>query len=438
MSASASCRWHLPRTAYRESERMVRRAGLRLRRPARGAPGAPAARPAPPGTGSARRRPAPRPRRSGWPGAAPAGRCGPARARAGAGSPWCAALALVAARPARGRWRAGSTCDSSTTTSARTDPFSEITGGRPRRRSDGALNILLVGTDSRDPDAAARPGRQVARRHDHRDAHPGQPRQGVPGLASRATSTCRAAESAEAGAANAERGKINARLRVRRAAADRADRRVLHRRPDGPRDGDRLRRLQGGHRRARRRRPATSSGPITSIHKPFRTFQKGLNHMNGAEALDWIRQRKQFPDGDFARMRHQQEFLRALHGQGGQHRHADQPRQAQRLPQRGHQRGHRRPGLLAGRHGAAVPQPARREPQVPDQPATAAPTPSAASRWWSPTRRRRWPCTRRCPSDKMAEWVAANRGTEGQEADGDSPRTFRVSVSKLRDISNFS
>ena len=51
---------------------------------------------------------------------------------------------------------------------------------------------------------------------------------------------------------------------------------------------------------------------ITSIHKPFRTFKKGINHMNGAEALDWIRQRKQFPDGDFARMRHQQEFLRAL------------------------------------------------------------------------------------------------------------------------------
>lgn len=51
---------------------------------------------------------------------------------------------------------------------------------------------------------------------------------------------------------------------------------------------------------------------VTSIHKPYRTFTKGMNHMNGAEALDWIRQRKQFPDGDFARMRHQQEFLRAL------------------------------------------------------------------------------------------------------------------------------
>ena len=39
---------------------------------------------------------------------------------------------------------------------------------------------------------------------------------------------------------------------------------------------------------------------------------KVLVAMTGAEALDWIRQRKQFPQGDFARMRHQQEFLRAL------------------------------------------------------------------------------------------------------------------------------
>jgi anionic cell wall polymer biosynthesis LytR-Cps2A-Psr (LCP) family protein len=35
-------------------------------------------------------------------------------------------------------------------------------------------------------------------------------------------------------------------------------------------------------------------------------------HMNGDEALDWVRQRKQFARGDFARMQHQQEFLKAL------------------------------------------------------------------------------------------------------------------------------
>ena len=51
---------------------------------------------------------------------------------------------------------------------------------------------------------------------------------------------------------------------------------------------------------------------ITSIHPPYRTFHAGMNHLNGAEALDYVRQRKQFADGDFARMRHQHEFLKAI------------------------------------------------------------------------------------------------------------------------------
>lgn len=51
---------------------------------------------------------------------------------------------------------------------------------------------------------------------------------------------------------------------------------------------------------------------ITSIHKPNRTFEEGRQHLNGEEALDYIRQRYQFPDGDFTRMRNQQQFLRRL------------------------------------------------------------------------------------------------------------------------------
>jgi LCP family protein required for cell wall assembly len=51
---------------------------------------------------------------------------------------------------------------------------------------------------------------------------------------------------------------------------------------------------------------------ITSIHEPFRKFTKGTMHLNGVEALDYVRQRKQFPDGDFARMRHQQQLLKVL------------------------------------------------------------------------------------------------------------------------------
>ena len=39
---------------------------------------------------------------------------------------------------------------------------------------------------------------------------------------------------------------------------------------------------------------------ITSIHPPHRTFRKGTQHLSGAEALDYVRQRYQFADGDFS------------------------------------------------------------------------------------------------------------------------------------------
>jgi LCP family protein required for cell wall assembly len=51
---------------------------------------------------------------------------------------------------------------------------------------------------------------------------------------------------------------------------------------------------------------------ITSIHEPFRKFTKGTMHLNGTEALDYVRQRKQFPDGDFARMRNQQILMKVM------------------------------------------------------------------------------------------------------------------------------
>ncbi|MGH3647484.1 MAG: LCP family protein, partial [Micromonosporaceae bacterium] len=51
---------------------------------------------------------------------------------------------------------------------------------------------------------------------------------------------------------------------------------------------------------------------FTSIHPPYRTFKKGCQHLDGHAALDYVRQRKQFEDGDYARMRHQQQFLKAL------------------------------------------------------------------------------------------------------------------------------
>ena len=51
---------------------------------------------------------------------------------------------------------------------------------------------------------------------------------------------------------------------------------------------------------------------ITSIFPPHRTYLAGTRHFTGAQALDYVRQRYQFADGDFTRERHQQEFLAAL------------------------------------------------------------------------------------------------------------------------------
>ncbi|MEV0272870.1 LCP family protein [Hamadaea sp. NPDC050747] len=55
---------------------------------------------------------------------------------------------------------------------------------------------------------------------------------------------------------------------------------------------------------------------FTSIHAPYRKFTKNAagttTHMDGATALDYARQRKQFPDGDFARIAHQHQIIKAV------------------------------------------------------------------------------------------------------------------------------
>ncbi|MDG4831655.1 LCP family protein [Solwaraspora sp. WMMD1047] len=51
---------------------------------------------------------------------------------------------------------------------------------------------------------------------------------------------------------------------------------------------------------------------FTSLHEPFRTFKAGRQEMDGATALDYARQRKQFADGDFARIRNQQQVIKAV------------------------------------------------------------------------------------------------------------------------------
>ncbi|HEX6498584.1 MAG TPA: LCP family protein [Micromonosporaceae bacterium] len=191
----------------------------------------------------------------------------------------------------------------------RTDPFAQITGGRPAKTVDGALNMLLLGSDSRDPDNKAKPGQwrtdtiillHIPASHDKaylisipRDLYvyipksPTNPQFGD------------------------TREKINASFAwgglpltvetVEGFTGVRIDHVALIDFGGFQQVVDAL----GGV-------DLYVEQDVTSIHPPHRHFKKGMNHLDGAEALDYVRQRYQFPDGDFARMRHQQQFLKAV------------------------------------------------------------------------------------------------------------------------------
>lgn len=192
----------------------------------------------------------------------------------------------------------------------RTDPFSAITEGRPAAAVDGALNILMIGTDSRDPDAPLdTAGRwradtiivmHIPSSHD-RAYLVSIPRDLYVPIPAEASAPCETGERAKINAAFAFGGMP---LAVRTVECF-TDVRIDHVMAIDFGGFVEVTDALGGVE-------LTVEQDVTSIHKPYRQFSQGVNHMNGAEALDWVRQRKQFPDGDFARMRHQQEFLRAL------------------------------------------------------------------------------------------------------------------------------
>jgi anionic cell wall polymer biosynthesis LytR-Cps2A-Psr (LCP) family protein len=59
-------------------------------------------------------------------------------------------------------------------------------------------------------------------------------------------------------------------------------------------------------------------GVDVAVDQPFTSpvsgtsYQPGIHHMDSAAALDYARQRKQFSDGDFTRIRHQQAIVAAV------------------------------------------------------------------------------------------------------------------------------
>jgi LCP family protein required for cell wall assembly len=192
----------------------------------------------------------------------------------------------------------------------RTDAFSQITTQRPAKTVSGALNILLVGSDSRDPSAsdnAASAWRAdtLILMHipaDHKTAQLiSIPRDLWVVIPSSNSAACGSGSRAKINASFAFGGLPRAVHTVECLTNVHIDN-VMAIDFGGFKDVvDAI----GGV-------DLYVDQTITSIHAPHRVFTKGMMHMNGDQALDWVRQRKQFARGDFARMQHQQQFLKAI------------------------------------------------------------------------------------------------------------------------------
>ncbi len=190
----------------------------------------------------------------------------------------------------------------------RIDAFSQITGDRPPVLVKGAQNILLLGSDSRDPSDAANNGGwrsdTIIVMHidaDHKHAY----------LISIPRDTYVFVPKSQTSQYGNTMAKINAAFSwggvpltvqtVEGFTGVHIDHVVLINFDGFKEVTDAL----GGV-------DMYVDKTITSIHKPHRTFRKGMRHFTGAQALDYVRQRYQFANGDFTRVKHQQEFLKAV------------------------------------------------------------------------------------------------------------------------------
>lgn len=187
----------------------------------------------------------------------------------------------------------------------RTDAFSGLSG-RPSVGVAGALNVLVLGSDSRDPGVnPADPARSdtMMMLHvdaDHRHAYvisiPRDTWVHVPAAPDGNGDTM-----AKINAAYAWGGTPLAVQTVEEFTGVRIDHVVLVDFAGFQKVIDAM----GGV-------DLTVDQTITSIFPPYRVFTAGKEHLNGSAALDYVRQRYQFNDGDLTREKHQQQLLAAL------------------------------------------------------------------------------------------------------------------------------
>ncbi|MCO8275332.1 LCP family protein [Actinoplanes sp. TRM 88003] len=192
----------------------------------------------------------------------------------------------------------------------RTDAFSGINPDRPAKAIEGAQNILLVGSDSRDPDAQD-DGAGKWRADTLILMHVPEDHKSAQLISIPRDLWVVIPRSNDAKCGDGSRAKINAAFafgglpRAVHTVECLTDVKVDHVMAIDFGGFKEVTDALGGV-------DLKVEKTVKSIHKPYRTFTKGTMHMDGATALDWVRQRKQFARGDFARMQHQQDFLKAL------------------------------------------------------------------------------------------------------------------------------
>jgi LCP family protein required for cell wall assembly len=189
---------------------------------------------------------------------------------------------------------------------ARTDPFSKINQPRPDKVVSGAMNVLILGSDSRNPDSTSNSRTDtIILMHvpaDHKHAYLiSIPRDSYVYIPKSPTNPNEGDTHAKINSAYAWGGATLAVETVEKLTNVRIDHVVLIDFSGFQQVTDAL----GGV-------DMYVDKTITSIHPPHRVFKKGQNHFTGAEALDYVRQRYQFADGDITREKHQQAFMKAI------------------------------------------------------------------------------------------------------------------------------
>jgi LCP family protein required for cell wall assembly len=73
--------------------------------------------------------------------------------------------------------------------------------------------------------------------------------------------------------------------------------------------------LQPGGQPRPRRASCANNGCAHPYYGPQAEYKKGTHHLEGWQALDYVRQRYGLPKGDYDRQRHQQQFIKAMAAQ---------------------------------------------------------------------------------------------------------------------------